>query len=107
MVLGIGWIGLWVLWMVWINLLVMAVTPRQCNVQRRSSSFLGISCEGNEKKLLELLTVLDEEQRHEVLASPSKPKGRKELKNLECSINFDGISDTSRQGKGKRVASAG
>lgn len=42
---------------------------------------LGISWRGNEKKLLDLLTVLEEE-RHEVLVSPPKPKGRRELKNL-------------------------
>jgi hypothetical protein len=68
--------------------------------------FLGISCGGNEKKLLDLLTVLDKEHRHEVLASPSKPKGRRELKNLECSINFDGRGDYSSRGKGKRVVLA-
>jgi hypothetical protein len=69
--------------------------------------FLGISCGGNEKKLLELLTVLDKDQRREVLASPSKPKGRRELKNLECSTNFDGRGDCSSWGKGKRVVLAG
>jgi hypothetical protein len=49
---------------------------------------MGISCGGNEKKLLDLLTVLEEEQCPEVLVSPSKPKERRELKNLECSINL-------------------
>jgi hypothetical protein len=66
---------------------------------------LGISCGGKEKKLLDLLTVLEEEQCHEVLVSPSKPKGRRELKNLECSINFDARGDCYSRGKGKRVHS--
>jgi hypothetical protein len=56
---------------------------------------------GNEKKLLDLLTVLEEEQRHEVLVSPSKPKGRRELKNLECSINFDARGDCSSRVKAR------
>jgi len=43
---------------------------------------------------------------HEVLVSPSKPNGRKELKNLECSINFDARGVCSSQGKRKRVFSA-
>lgn len=66
---------------------------------------LGISHGGNEKKLLDLLTILEEEQCPEVLVSPSKPKERRELKNFECSINFDARGDCSNRGKGKRVLS--
>ncbi len=40
------------------------------------------------KMFLDLLAVL-EEGHHEVVGSASTPKGRRELKNLECSINFD------------------
>lgn len=54
---------------------------------------LGISC--RMKKTLDLLTILEEEQRHEVMVSPSEPKGRRELKNMECSINFDARGDCS------------
>jgi hypothetical protein len=68
---------------------------------------LGISCGGNEKKIFDLLTVLDKEQRHEVLASLATLKGRRELKNLECSINFNGRGDCSSRDKGKRVVLAG
>jgi hypothetical protein len=50
---------------------------------------LGISCGGNEKRFLDLLTVLEEGQCQEVMVSISKQKGRRELINLECSINFD------------------
>jgi hypothetical protein len=49
--------------------------------------------------------VLEEEQRHEVLVSLPKPKGRRELKSLECSINFDARGDCSSRGKCKRVLS--
>jgi hypothetical protein len=35
----------------------------------------------------------------------SIPKGRRELKNLECSINFDGRGKCSSWSKGKRVLS--
>jgi hypothetical protein len=38
---------------------------------------------------LDLLAVL-EEGHHEVVGSASTSKGRRELNNLECSINFDG-----------------
>ena len=66
---------------------------------------LGISWWGNEKRLLDLLLVLEEGQRHEVVASMPKMEGRMELKNLECSINFDARGDSSCPGKGKRVLS--
>jgi hypothetical protein len=48
--------------------------------------FLGISCGGNEKRLRDLLTILNKGKSHEVVASISKSKGNRELKNLECSI---------------------
>jgi hypothetical protein len=66
---------------------------------------LGISCGGNEKRLLDFLSVLEEGHRHEVVAFVPKTKGRRELKNLECSINFDARGDCSSRGKGKRVLS--
>jgi hypothetical protein len=48
---------------------------------------LGISCGGDENKLLGLLAILEEEQ--QALVSHFKPNNRRELKNLKCSINFD------------------
>jgi hypothetical protein len=58
---------------------------------------VGISCVGHEKQFLALLTNLEEEHHHEVSATPSKhgTKGSRELKNLECSINFDARGDCS------------
>jgi hypothetical protein len=64
-----------------------------------------ISCVGHEKQLLDLLTVLEEEHRHEVLATHKRgTKGKRELQILECSINFDARGDCSSR-KGKRVLS--
>jgi hypothetical protein len=64
---------------------------------------LGISCGGDGNQLLNLLTALDKEHCQEVSATPSKrgTKGKRELKNLECSINFEGSS----RGKRKRALS--
>lgn len=72
---------------------------------KRDHSYCGISYVGHEKQILALLTILEEEHRHEVLATPSKrgTKGSRELKKLECSINFDARDDCSSHGKGKRV----
>jgi hypothetical protein len=64
---------------------------------------LRISCGGNEKTVTDLLTCLDKKHCQEVLDTPSKrgTKGRRELKNFECSIILEG----SRHGKGKRAVS--
>jgi hypothetical protein len=62
---------------------------------------LGISCGGDGKQLLNLLTSLDKEHCQGVSATLSNrgTKSRSEFKNLECSINFEGSSC----GKGKRA----
>jgi hypothetical protein len=62
---------------------------------------LGISCGGDGKQLLSLLTSLDKEHCQEVSATLSNcgTKSKRKFKNLECSINFEG----SRCGKGKRA----
>ena len=49
---------------------------------------LGISWWGNEKRLLDLLLVLEEGHRHEVVASMPKMEGRRELKNLESLLTL-------------------
>jgi hypothetical protein len=66
--------------------------------------FLGISCGGNEKRLRDLLTVLDKGKSHEVVASISKSKGSRELK-IWSALFFDTRGDGSSRGKGKRVHS--
>ena len=61
---------------------------------------VGISCVGHRKRFLALLIFLEEEHHHEVLASPSIC-GSRELKNLECSINYDVRGSCSSCGIGK------
>jgi hypothetical protein len=61
---------------------------------------LVISFGGNEKRFLDLLTFLEEGQHRVVVGSASTPKGWRELKNLECSINFDARGNGSSHGKG-------
>jgi hypothetical protein len=55
---------------------------------------LGISLE-----VMGIRTALDKKHCREVLATPSKrgTKGKRELKNMECSINFEGSSYVTYQ----------
>jgi hypothetical protein len=71
-----------------------------CNEVR---SLLRISYGGDEKQLLGLLTDLDKVHCQETLATRSKHGATSStvLKNLDCSINFEGSS----YGKGKRAMS--
>lgn len=65
---------------------------------------VGISCVGEGKKTLALLTAIEKEHRWEELDSLSSSKGYRELKNLECSINYDAKGASSSRGKGKAHA---
>ena len=49
---------------------------------------------------------VDERQRQEVLVSTPKPKGRRELKNLEYSFTFDARSVGFSWERGKRAPAA-
>jgi hypothetical protein len=62
---------------------------------------LGVSHEGNVKGFLELLAHVDEEQRQEVSISTPKFKGSREVKNLDCSINYDARGFGSSRAKHK------
>jgi hypothetical protein len=65
---------------------------------------VGISCVGHEEQSLALLIVIEEEHHREELASLSNLgiKGSWELRNLECSINYDARGEcSSREKKGK------
>jgi hypothetical protein len=64
---------------------------------------MGISFEGGEKGFLDLLTLSNEGQCQEDPASVPKPKGSRDVKNLECSISFDVRSIRSCWGKGKKT----
>jgi hypothetical protein len=64
---------------------------------------VGISCEGHKDQLLALLTFLKEERWLEAMAALSKRglKARRELKNLECSVNYNATGECSSRVKGK------
>ena len=69
---------------------------------------LGLSFGGDEKRLMDLFFAIEEGQCLEDEASTSKLKGKKELKNLECSINFDAKDSGSSQSIGRtRACSTG
>jgi hypothetical protein len=61
----------------------------------------GVSHEGNAKGFWDLMSKIDEEQLQEFLVSTPKFKGSREVKNLECSINYDVRSFGSSQGKAR------
>jgi hypothetical protein len=63
---------------------------------------LGVSHEGNVNGFLDFMTLIDAEHRLEALVSASKFKGSREVKNLECSINYDARGFGSSRGKAKR-----
>jgi hypothetical protein len=48
-----------------------------------------------------LFTVIEEVHLWEEMGACSNPRGIRELWNLECSINYDSVGASSRQGKGK------
>jgi len=64
---------------------------------------LGISHEGNVEGFLDFMTSIDAEHRIEASVSSSKFKGSREVKNLECSINYDARGLGSSRGKAKRT----
>jgi hypothetical protein len=62
---------------------------------------LGISFGDNKKRFLDLMSEIEEGQHRVDGGSVLKPKGWRELKNLECSLNFDVGSIGSSRGKNK------
>jgi len=62
---------------------------------------LGISHEGNEKAFLDFMALIDAEHRVEALVSTPKFKGCREVKNLECTINYDARGFGSSRGKAR------
>lgn len=62
---------------------------------------VGVSCERNKDHIVALLTAIKEDHTRVVKGACSKPRGRRELLNQECSINYDTTGTSSRLGKGK------
>jgi len=69
-------------------------------VQDASSCFhtMGVSFKGTKKGFLDFSTLVDEGQR---FASAFKQNGKREVKNLECLINFDARGVGSSRVRGK------
>jgi len=63
---------------------------------------LGVSHEGNVKDFLDFMALIDEEHRPKAPVFTSKFKGSHEVKNLECSINYDARDFGSSRGKAKQ-----
>lgn len=81
----------------------LLVTSGQCKLQGRVTALWGSLTGGMRRVSWIFVALADEGQSQEVFVSDSKQKGKKELKNLECSINFDTRGVGSSRVKGKRV----
>jgi hypothetical protein len=62
---------------------------------------LGVSHEGNEKDFLDFMALFDAEHHLEAPVSTLKFKGCREVKNLECTINYDARGFGSSQDKAR------
>jgi hypothetical protein len=60
---------------------------------------VGLSCDGYEDPTVALLIAIEKYHSREVKGACSR--GKRELLNLECSINYESTSASSRRGKGK------
>jgi hypothetical protein len=69
----------------------------------RATPTIGMSFGGDEKRLVDLFSTIKEGWYLEDGVFASKLKGRMELKNLECSINFDARSSGSSRGKSMTI----
>jgi hypothetical protein len=74
-------------------------------IQRANAIYpiLGISFEGHKLQLLDFLSFIEEERRieEEGALSCGAKKGKMEVKNLECSINYEARGSCSSRGKRK------
>jgi hypothetical protein len=62
---------------------------------------VGVSCEGIEDKTTAFLTAIEEDHPRVVKGACSKSRGKMELLNLECSLNYGTSGASSRRGKYK------
>lgn len=68
------------------------------------NSVMWVSCEGFKYLTLALLTTILEDHLREVKGACSKTRGRSELLNLKCSINYEIVGPSSSLEKGKAHA---
>jgi prophage tail gpP-like protein len=87
----------------------VVVYPRVVEVSRSCFCTMGVSFVGSDQKgFLDFLTLLEDE-RFNSDSSPKKDneikrkKGKREVKNLECSINFDAKGVGSSRVRGKKL----
>jgi hypothetical protein len=67
------------------------------------ASNLGLTFGGDEKRLSDLFLVIEEDRFREEDVSFSNTKGKREIKNLECSINFEARGCGTSRVKGRVV----
>jgi hypothetical protein len=77
----------------------VVVYPKVVQDARSCFHTMGVSFKGTKKGFLDFLTLVDEGQRS---VSLPKQKGKRELKNPECSITFNARGVGSSQARGKR-----
>jgi hypothetical protein len=66
-------------------------------------STLGLSFGGDDKSLMKKNLDIEENRNRVEGVSVSNPKRKRELKNLECSINFDARGSSSSRVKGRVI----
>jgi hypothetical protein len=66
------------------------------NFVLRICPVVGVSCEKNKDYTVALLTAIEEDHTRVVKGACSNPRGRRELLNQECSINYDTAGTSSR-----------
>jgi hypothetical protein len=64
---------------------------------------LGLTFGGDDKRLLNLFSVMEADRYREEGVFVSNTKGKRELKNLECSINFEARGSSFSRVKGRVV----
>jgi hypothetical protein len=62
---------------------------------------LGLTVENDEKKLSSLFSIIEADRDHDLGVSISNSKGKRELKNLECSLHFKTRGCGSSRVKGR------
>jgi hypothetical protein len=62
---------------------------------------LGLTVENDEKKLSSLFSIIEADRDHDLGVSISNSKGKRELKNLECSLHFETRGCGSSRVKGR------
>jgi hypothetical protein len=81
----------------------MIICRTSDRVLQKVMDCVGLSCEGFEEENKALFTAIEASHYEDKLASISKPtnKGKRELKRLACSFNYDFKGGSSNRGRVK------